>query len=67
MRDLVEAAHSYKSVEKFDNKDKMLEYITQNINQYVNHPRRLKKKDSPKQKIRFYINSFFCGYVYNED
>lgn len=61
MRDLVEAAHSYKSVEKFDNKKKIMEYIVQNIDQYASNPRRVTRKDSIFQKIKYFGESLFCG------
>ena len=61
MRDLVEAAQSYKSVEKFENKKKIMEYIVQNIDQYTSNPRRATRKDSLFLKIKFFGESLFCG------
>ncbi|RNA26845.1 innexin unc-9-like isoform X2 [Brachionus plicatilis] len=61
MRDLIEAAHSYKSVEKFANKKKIMEYIVQNIDQYASNPRRSKSRDSIFQKIKYFGESLFCG------
>lgn len=61
MRDLIEAAHSYKSVEKFANKKKIMEYIVQNIDQYASNPRRSKSRDSVLQKIKYFGESLFCG------
>ncbi len=61
MRDLVEAAHSYKTVEKFENKRNIMEYIVQNIDQYASNPRRVSQKDSLLLKIKFFGESLFCG------
>jgi hypothetical protein len=61
MRDLIEAAHSYKSVEKFENKQNIMDYVVQNIDQYVSNPRRIKRRDSIFQKIKFFGESLFCG------
>lgn len=61
MRDLIEAAHSYKSVDKFANKKKIMEYIVQNIDQYASNPRRSKSRDSIFQKIKYFSESLFCG------
>jgi len=61
MRDLVEAAHSYKTVEKFESKKNIMEYIVQNIDQYASNPRRVTQKDSLFLKIKFFGESLFCG------
>lgn len=61
MRDLVEAAHSYKTVEKFENKKNIMEYIVQNIDQYASNPRRTSRKDSMFLKMKFFGESLFCG------
>lgn len=61
MRDLIEAAHSYKSVEKYSNKKKIMEYIVQNIDQYASNPRRSKHRHSIFQKIKYFGESLFCG------
>ncbi len=61
MRDLIEAAHSYKSVEKYANKKKIMEYIVQNIDQYASNPRRSKFHDSIFQRIKYFGESLFCG------
>lgn len=59
--DLIEAAHSYKSVEKYTNKQKIMEYIVQNIDQYASNPRRSKPRDSIFQKLKYFGESLFCG------
>lgn len=61
MRDLVEAAHSYKSVEKFGCKKKIMEYIVHNIDQYASNPRRSKAQESIFNKIKYFGESLFCG------
>lgn len=61
MRDLVEAAQSYKSVEKFENKKKIMEYIVQNIDQYTSNPRRTTRKHSLALKVKHFGESLFCG------
>lgn len=61
MRDLIEAAHSYKSVEKYSNKAKIMEYVVQNIDQYASNPRRSRQVDSIFQKIKYFGESLFCG------
>lgn len=61
MRDLIEAAHSYKSVEKYTSKKKIMEYIVQNIDQYASNPRRSKSRDSIFQKVKYFSESLFCG------
>lgn len=61
LKDITEAAYSYKSVEKHEVKCKMMQYIVDNIDQYLSNKRRLKKRDTIKQKIRYYIDSFLCG------
>jgi hypothetical protein len=61
VRDLIEAAHSYKSVDKFANKKKIMEYIVQNIDQYASNPRRSKARDSIFNKIKYFSESLFCG------
>ena len=61
MRDLIEAAHSYKSVEKYSNKSKIMEYIVHNIDQYASNPRRSKRTHSIFQKMKFFGESLLCG------
>jgi hypothetical protein len=61
MRDLIEAAHSYKSVEKYSNKSKIMEYIVHNIDQYASNPRRSKHTHSIFQKMKFFGESLLCG------
>jgi hypothetical protein len=61
MRDLIEAAHSYKSVEKYSNKSKIMEYIVHNIDQYASNPRRSKHTHSIFQKMKFFGDSLLCG------
>jgi hypothetical protein len=61
MRDLIEAAHSYKSVEKYQNKEKIMEYIVHNIDQYASNPRRSKHRDSIFHKFKYFGESLFCG------
>ena len=61
IRDLIEAAHSYKSVEKFAKRSKIMEYIVQNIDQYASNPRRSRSVDSIFSKIKFFGESLFCG------
>ena len=61
MRDLVEAAQSYKSVEKFSNKEKIMEYIVTNIDQYASNPRRVKRNDSLYLKFKYFGESLVCG------
>ena len=61
MRDLIEAAHSYKSVEKFNKRAKIMEYIVQNIDQYASNPRRSRPVDSIFNKIKYFGESLFCG------
>jgi len=43
MRDLVEAANNYKSVEKCDKQEKYMNYLIISIDQYVDDPRRRKE------------------------
>jgi len=61
MRDLIEAAHSYKSVEKYTNKSKIMEYMVQNIDQYASNPRRSRNHDSLFQRVKYFGESLFCG------
>lgn len=61
VRDIIEAAHSYKSVEKFSSKSKIMEYIVENIDQYASNPRRSKLHDSVLQKVKYFGESLFCG------
>ncbi len=61
LRDLIEAAHSYKSVEKFSKRAKIMEYIVQNIDQYASNPRRSRPVDSIFSKIKFFGESLFFG------
>lgn len=61
LRDIIEAAHSYKSVEKYPSKDKIMEYIVQNIDQYASNPRRSRPMDSLIQKMKYFGESLFCG------
>ena len=61
MRDLIEAAYSYKSVEKYLNKKKIMEYMVQNIDQYTSNPRRAKNYHSMFQKLKYFSESVFCG------
>lgn len=61
LKDIIEAANSYKSVEKFDTKCKMTLYMVDNIDQYLNNKRRLKLRHSISQKVKYYIDSFCFG------
>ena len=61
VRDLIEAAQSYKSVDKFDNKSKIMSYIVSNIDKYVSNPRRLRKKDSFRQRFIYFLESLCFG------
>ena len=61
VRDLIEAAQSYKSVDKFDNKGKIMNYIVGNIDKYVSNPRRIRKKDSIKQRLVYFLESLCFG------
>ncbi len=40
MSDLIEAANNYKSADKFESRDKYMNYLVSNINQYVDDQRR---------------------------
>jgi hypothetical protein len=61
MRDLIEAAHSYKSVDKYSNKKKIMEYIVENFDQYASNPRRSKNRDSLPLKLKYFSESVLCG------
>lgn len=65
--DLVQAAYSYKAVDKFDTRDdKYMRYLVTNFDQYVDDPRRY-EKERPSFIIRILmaINPFFGRYLGN--
>ena len=59
MHDLVEAAFSYKSVENYENKAKVMEYIVNSVDQYANDPRRSHPSDSFARKLKHFLKSLF--------
>ena len=61
LKDIIEAAHSFKSAEKFEKKEQITKYIINNIDQYLSNRRRLKSRHSFCQKLKYYVDSFCCG------
>ena len=58
--DLVEAAHNYKSVEKFDKREKLMDYLVKNIDQYVDDNRRFDDKRHASRMYKCLLCIFPC-------
>ena len=61
LKDIMEAAYSHKSVQKFEKRSEITKYLIDNIDQYLSNRRRLKSRDSPLQKFKYYVDSFVFG------
>ncbi len=60
MRDIIEAAGNYKSVDKYDKREKYMTYMLTAIDQYVDDPRRCELERNKNNLFKRVIKALCC-------